>query len=144
VVYGSWVELNPATAEELGFVEGDVIDVESPHGRISAPVYVYPAIRPDVVAMPIGQGHSEYGRYARNRGANPIQILSPVIEPVTGSLASSATRVRLSPTGRRVRLLQTGGTSRQLGRGIVQTAGTAGNAGETARLNNIPITVVQA
>jgi hypothetical protein len=43
-----------------------------------------------------------------------------------------------------VRLLQTGGTSRQLGRGIVQTAGTASNAGETARLNNIPITVVQA
>ncbi|MEE8307145.1 MAG: molybdopterin-dependent oxidoreductase, partial [Gammaproteobacteria bacterium] len=67
VVYGSWVELNPKTAEELGFAEGDLVSVESPRGSITAPVYIYPAIRPDVVAMPIGQGHSDYGRYAKNR-----------------------------------------------------------------------------
>ncbi|HEY0687376.1 MAG TPA: molybdopterin-dependent oxidoreductase [Steroidobacter sp.] len=121
VVYGSWVELNPVTAQQLGVSEGDVVDVQSAHGRISAPVYIYPAIRPDVVAMPIGQGHDEYGRYAQRRGVNPIQILAPEMEPSTGALAWSATRVKLVPTGRRVKLVKTDGASRQLGRNIVRT-----------------------
>ena len=142
VVYGSWVELNPATAGQLGLTEGDVVEVESPQGRIRAPVYVYPAIMPGVVAMPIGQGHGEYGRYARNRGANPIQILAPQMEPHTGSLAWSATRVKLNPTGQKVQIVKTGGTSRQLGRGIVQTTGSGAGAEQSARLNSIPITVV--
>ena len=87
VVYGSWIELNPATAEELGLSEGDVVDVASPSGSISVPVLVYPAIMPGVVAMPIGQGHDAYGRYAKDRGVNPIQILAPQMEAQTGSLA---------------------------------------------------------
>jgi anaerobic selenocysteine-containing dehydrogenase len=124
VVYGSWVELNPVTAKELGLSEGDIVDVQSAHGRVSAPVFVYPAIRPDVVAMPIGQGHGEYGRYAKHRGVNPIQILAPEIEPSTGALAWSATRVKLVPTGRRVELVKTDGTSRQLGRGIIKVVST--------------------
>jgi anaerobic selenocysteine-containing dehydrogenase len=145
VVYGSWVELNPVTAKEIGLSEGDVVDVESAHGRVSVPVYVYPAIRPDVVAMPIGQGHGEYGRYAKHRGVNPIQILAPEIEPSTGSLAWSATRVKLIPTGRRVKLVKTDGTSRQLGRNIVRTTGSAVSTAHDARgakLLNTPIKVV--
>ena len=140
VVYGSWVEMNPATAKQLGLTEGDLVDIESPHGQVRAPVYVYPAIMPDVIAMPIGQGHSEYGRYAKNRGANPIAILSPQIEPHTGGLASSATRVRINATGRRVELVKTGGNSRDLGREIVQT--TDASPSHSAKLNSIPITTV--
>jgi molybdopterin-containing oxidoreductase family iron-sulfur binding subunit len=148
-LYGSWVELNPATAKQLGMSEGDIVDVESAHGRISAPVFVYPAIRPDVVAMPIGQGHREYGRYAKSRGVNPIHLLAPEVEPSTGSLAWSTTRVKLVRTGRRVRLVKTDGTSRDLGRGIVRTTAPASDptnvavgAGPHARLHDIPIKVV--
>ena len=143
VVYGSWVELNPVTAKQLGVTDGDIVDVESPNGRISAPVCVYQAIRPDVVAMPIGQGHSEYGRYAQDRGVNPIQILAPEIEPSTGALAWSATRVKVTPTGRRVQLLKTDGTARELGRDIVRTT-NATATDHSARLRNIPIKVVSA
>ena len=131
VVYGSWIELNPQTAQQLGVGEGDVLEVESPYGKLVAPVYVYPAIRPDVIAIPIGQGHTEYGRYARNRGVNPIGILAPQTEPATGALAWSATRVKLTRTGRHAALVKTGGESRQLGREIVQIA----------RLRSIGITV---
>ncbi len=140
VVYGSWAEMNPATAKRLGLTEGDLVDIESPHGQIRAPVYVYPAIMPDVIAMPIGQGHSEYGRYAKNRGVNPIAILSPEMEPHTGDLASSATRVKINATGRRVELVKTGGNSRDLGREIVQTIDAG--AIHSAKLNSIPITTV--
>lgn len=119
-VYGSWVEVNPATAARLGLAEGDLVSVESTHGSVQAPVCLYPAIRPDVVAMPIGQGHSSYGRYARDRGANPIAILAPELDPAAGSLAWGATRVRLLSTGKRQPLVKTSGTSRDLGRDIVQ------------------------
>jgi len=142
VVYGSWVEMNPATATQLGLTEGELVDVESPHGRIRAPLYLYPAIMPEVVAMPIGQGHFEYGRYAKNRGANPIEILSPQLEPHTGGLAWSATRVKIVATGKRVKIVKTGGTSRDLGRGIVQTTGAKLGAAHGTKLNSIPITVV--
>ena len=40
-------------------------------------VYLYPGIRPDVVAVPMGQGHSDYGRFAKDRGANVVAILRP-------------------------------------------------------------------
>ena len=135
VVYGSWVELNPATAERLGFAEGDLVKVESPYGSITVPVYLYRALRPEVIAMPIGQGHSEYGRYAKDRGSNPIQILAPQMD-TTGNLAWSATRVRLVATGEKVALVKTGGTSRQLGREIIQTttSSAAYNAQDSSRI----------
>ncbi len=145
VVYGSWLEINPETARELGLRDGDLVDVESPQGTISVPVLTFPAIMPNVVAMPVGQGHSEFGRYASGRGANPIEILAPQVEPETGSLAWNATRVRLNPTGRRANLVRTSGLSRDLGRGIIQTTAT-GEAEEHAstKLRSIPITVEPA
>ena len=144
VVWGSWVEINPATATEMGIQEGDLVAVESPNGQITVPVFVYPGIRPDVIAMPIGQGHREYGRFATNRGQNPLQILAPQMESQTGSLAWGATRVKLTPTGRRVKLVKTSGNPRQLGREIIQVTGAsaAENGGHSATLNSIPITVV--
>ena len=142
VVYGSWVEINPETAEQMGLTEGDLVDIQSPHGQLQVPVYIYPAIMPNVVAMPIGQGHREYGRYAKDRGVNPIEILSPQIEPITGNLATSATRVSVTATGKRVKLVKTGGTSRDLGRDIVQTTGGLGVEVTSAADNSIPITEV--
>jgi hypothetical protein len=46
--------------------------------------------------MPVGQGHDTYTRFASGRGANPISILSPTLEPETGTLAWASTRVRIS------------------------------------------------
>ncbi len=119
VVYNSWVELNPKTAAELAIREGDILLVESTAGRLEAPAFIYEAIRPDVVAMPIGQGHGNYGRYASGRGANPIEILAPEIDIDSGGLAWSATRVKISKTGRRVHVIKTDGTTRELGRNIL-------------------------
>jgi anaerobic selenocysteine-containing dehydrogenase len=114
VTWGSWVELNPQTAAALGIRQGDLVAVESPHGRIAAPAVLYPGIRPDVVAMPAGQGHERYGRYATGRGANPFKILAPLTEPETGSLAWAATRVRLSKAAGTGRLVTFGTDERLL------------------------------
>jgi anaerobic selenocysteine-containing dehydrogenase len=104
VAWTTWLEMNPRTANDLRLAEGDIVGVESPNGRVEATVYVYPGIAPDVLAMPLGQGHTVYGRYARGRGANPFALLAPVTEEETGGLAWAATRVRVTPTARRRRL----------------------------------------
>jgi len=119
VVYGSWAELNPVTADELGIQEGDVLEVESPLGSVYVPALIFPAIRPGVVAIPVGQGHAAYGRYAKNRGVNPIHIVATLMDDQSGDLAWAATRVKLTNTGERLRIVKTDGVTRTLGRQIL-------------------------
>lgn len=95
----SWVDINPATAARLGVSEGDVVEVRSAHGAVRAGAVITPGVAPDVVAMPAGQGHRTFTRYASNRGANPVEVLAPVTEPATGALAWAATRVRVTRLG---------------------------------------------
>ena len=99
VMWNSWVEINPKTAEELGLKDDDVVRLVSPFGEIEASVYRYPAIHPDVIAIPFGQGHSAYGRYAAGRGSSPARLL-PVKINGAGDLAFGAVKVRLEKTGR--------------------------------------------
>lgn len=77
--------------------------------------------------MPIGQGHTSFGRYATDRGANPLGILSPEVDARTGALAWGATRVNLTPTGERIKFVKTGGWSRTLDRQILGPAAGGGD-----------------
>jgi anaerobic selenocysteine-containing dehydrogenase len=126
IVYASWVELNPKTAKELKVRDGDIVLVESPSGKVESRVHVYPAIMPDVVAMPVGQGHTAYGRYAKGRGSNPLHILSPAKDNKSGAFAWAATRVKITRTGERVMFAKTAGNDRMLGRDIYKTTGHNG------------------
>lgn len=111
-VWNTWVELNPRTARDLRVTEGDIVKVESPNGAsIEVPVYVHPAAPPTVVAIPLGQGHARYGRWATQRGQNPMALLAPMMDRTTNSLAYGATRVRLSKTGRHVGLAKMEGSA---------------------------------
>src|SRR6185503_17727989 len=98
-MWSSWVELNPQTAERLALKEGDVVEIASAHGSGRAPAVMVPGIAPDMVAMPVRQGHQTFTRYASGRGANPIAILAPAAEPETGALAWAATRVAIARAG---------------------------------------------
>lgn len=95
-VWSSWVEINLQTAEKMGIRQGDLVEITSSQGSIRVPAFPSPGIAPDVIAMPVGQGHENYTRYATGRGANPIEILAPVKEPETGALAWAATRVKIA------------------------------------------------
>lgn len=107
-MWSSWVEVNPQTAARLGVAEGDVVEIASRHGVLRAPALISPGVAPNVIAMPVGQGHERlpdgtalFTRYASGRGSNPIKILAPLVEPETGALAWAATRVRLTRAGGR-------------------------------------------
>jgi anaerobic selenocysteine-containing dehydrogenase len=100
VMWNTWVEINPETAHELGIENDDVVKIISEAGEVEAPVYLYPAIRPDVIAMPFGQGHTAYGRYAQGRGANPADLLGAHFNEA-GDLAFAGMKVRVEKTGRK-------------------------------------------
>jgi len=102
-VWRNWIEVNPKTAAGLGLVEGDGVTVTSPSGKITAHVAFNPGVAKDVAAMPLGQGHTRYGKYANGRGENPISLL-----PAGETYALQATRVALAKTKLSTTLARTG------------------------------------
>jgi menaquinone reductase, molybdopterin-binding-like subunit len=98
-MWSSWIEINPQTAERLQLAQGDLVDVTSSQGTLRAAVMIYPGIAPDVVAMPAGQGHETYTRYASGRGVNPMAIVAASTDAETGAPAWAATRVKLARAG---------------------------------------------
>ena len=99
VMWNTWVEMNPVTAHELGIENDDIVEIVSEAGSVEAPVYLYPAIRPDVIAMPFGQGHTAYGRFAAGRGANPADVLGSHFNEA-GDLAFAGMKVAVKKTGK--------------------------------------------
>lgn len=75
VTWNTWVEMNPETARQSGIENDDILRITSEAGSVEVPVYLYPAIRPEVIAMPFGQGHTAYGQFAAGRGANPADLM---------------------------------------------------------------------
>jgi anaerobic selenocysteine-containing dehydrogenase len=123
VMWNTWVAMNPETAHKLNVVNDDVVKVISEAGEVEAAVYVYPAIHPEVIAMPFGQGHTAYGRFATTtppgerflglvpkpqdalpgqatqRGANPADVLGAHFNEA-GDLAFAGMKVNIKKTGR--------------------------------------------
>jgi anaerobic selenocysteine-containing dehydrogenase len=98
-MWSSWVEINPATAARLGIGQGDIVEIASAHGSVRTAAMMSPGIAPDLLAMPAGQGHATFTRYASGRGENPVSLLGPVREATTGAFAWAATRVRIARIG---------------------------------------------
>jgi molybdopterin-containing oxidoreductase family iron-sulfur binding subunit len=111
IVWHSWLEINPTTAAARGLVNGDVVTVASPNGSVEAPVWLYPGIREDVVALAMGAGHTSMGRYADNHGVNALDLLPPSPEQPSGAMVTVGTTVTLVPTGRRMRLASIDGAN---------------------------------
>ena len=118
MAWHSWVEVHPGTADRLGLRDGDVVRVRSPHGEVEAPVWRYPGIRVDTVALAMGGGHESYGRFAQGMGVNAMDLLPAEVEQPSGALVLLATRVSLEPTETHRRLATIEGSSDQHGRGI--------------------------
>jgi anaerobic selenocysteine-containing dehydrogenase len=102
--WSTWAEINSIQADELGIKEGDVLLIRSTSGEIEVLAYPHPGVRPGVIGIPMGQGHHEGGRYAKERGANVLSILVDEKDAETGALAWAATRVRVQRAGKRVKV----------------------------------------
>lgn len=122
-VWGSWAEIHPSTAASLGVATGDFVTVTSPQGSLTVPVYVYRGVHPEAVAIPVGQGHEEYGQWATGRGVNPIKLFGNHTDSKTGELATLGTRVKLVKANVKEseKLVRFGGSESQVGRKLVAT-----------------------
>ena len=100
VMWNTWVEMNPVTAEELGLEDDDLVAITSEAGVLEVPVYRYPAIRPDTIAIPFGQGHTAYGRYAEKRGVNPTDLIGQNFNEA-GDLAFAGMKVKIKKIGKK-------------------------------------------
>ncbi|HET6318236.1 MAG TPA: molybdopterin dinucleotide binding domain-containing protein, partial [Chloroflexota bacterium] len=98
-MWSNWVEINNHTAKRLGIGNGDIVEITSSQGTVRAPAVVSPGLAPDVVAMPVGQGHRMFTRYATGRGSNPLPLIAPLTEAATGEWAWAATRVKVARVG---------------------------------------------
>ena len=138
VLWSSWVELHPETAERRGIDRGDIVEVRAGNVSLRAPAIPYLGVRPDVVALAIGFGHRSrielpvfdpkadqnpiqwgYGRYARELGVNPLDLL-PATTNATGDIVLTGQRVSITRTGDHVTVPSTEGSARQHGRGVAQ------------------------
>ena len=72
LVWDSWAEIHPDTARKLDVAKDDILELKTEHGAIEAPALIASTVRPGVIAVPLGQGHRAYGRYARDVGANAV------------------------------------------------------------------------
>ena len=124
VVWRSWVEVNSREARRRGFRDGDVVTVKSSAGEVDVPVNIHPGIPPNVVAVPLGRGHTESGQYAQGFGENILSVLGDdaTVQDL-GAQAWASVKVTLTGTGRRIRLprMEGGFTGLQLeGAEIIQ------------------------
>ena len=69
-------------------------------GAVEASVYKYPAIRPDTIAMPFGQGHTAYGQFAEGRGVNPNDLMGATFNEA-GDLTFAGIKVKIEKTGKK-------------------------------------------
>jgi molybdopterin-containing oxidoreductase family iron-sulfur binding subunit len=129
IVWDSWAEMHPRTAKNLGIVDGDMLEITSASGTIQeVQAYIFPGVHPDVIAIPLGQGHEAgMGRYAVNSPTvNPFRILDPVFDRKTGEVALYGTHVKIAKTGKRVNVVRdegwkSGNLKTQAGRKLVVT-----------------------
>ena len=129
VTWQTWVEVNARLASDLGWREGDVIRIEANGSFIQALLYPNPALPPNVVAVPMGQGRRNGPGYAVNEeereSSNILSILNPNLVNETGALAWAGNRVRLAATGESLRVSKFEGeyAAREIGNQIVNNPG---------------------
>jgi anaerobic selenocysteine-containing dehydrogenase/Fe-S-cluster-containing dehydrogenase component len=121
IVWDSWIEIHPNTAAKLGlqqdykstylFAGINVIEVSTPNGSFEVSAHITPMVMPGVLAIPIGQGHSAYGRYARDRGVNLWSFLPE---------GARSVGVEVRTTDKHHMLVTPLGNSNMMGRSIIE------------------------
>jgi len=125
ISWNSWAEISPKTARGLGVVFGDVVSIDTGIGSIDVSVYPRGGVRDDIIAIPIGQGHT-VGHYASMagdeqpgvaRGANVATVLPAALDEAGGQ-AYLSTKASVTKTGRFRRLAMSQWTDNQRKRGL--------------------------
>jgi anaerobic selenocysteine-containing dehydrogenase/Fe-S-cluster-containing dehydrogenase component len=121
IVWDNWAEIHPDTAAQFGLKEDyqsarlyagvNVIEISTPAGSVEIAVTISPVVKPGVIAMPYGQGHTDYGRYANGIGVNPWSFMPA---------GTSSIPVSIRVTEKEHKLITPLGKSDMMGRSIIE------------------------
>ncbi|WP_372682525.1 menaquinone reductase molybdopterin-binding-like subunit QrcB [Desulfosarcina sp.] len=90
-----FIEINPQTAGAVGVREGERATLTTPRGEAQVRVHLFEGIKPGVLAMARGLGHTAYDGYLAGKGVNVNELIGPVEDPSTGFDAAWGIRAKL-------------------------------------------------
>jgi anaerobic selenocysteine-containing dehydrogenase len=97
--WDNFVEMNTETARHLGVDDRDKVWIQSDvHGttrKIKARARVFEGMLPGVVAIAVGQGHYAPGKWDKDIGVNPYEIIGLDYDAVSGQPSFFNTRVKV-------------------------------------------------
>ena len=88
VTWTPWAELSPGTAARLGIETEDVVAIITPAGSVELTAYIYPGLRDDAVAIPLGTPEA-------------LQLIPSIAEGSSGGLAWLGARATVRRTGKK-------------------------------------------
>jgi molybdopterin-containing oxidoreductase family iron-sulfur binding subunit len=120
--WSSWAEIHPKSAQRFGLAQGDMVTLRTSYGEVTVPVYISEYVDVGIVAVPIGQGHKDFGRYAKSvGGGNVLHALRPVIDETSDIVALVGTEVEVKRSLATGTLPNAQGSDSQHGRELART-----------------------
>ena len=116
LAWGSCADLNPLTAQRLGFVDGQWISLRCGQESIQTPLRITDDVAIDTVLVLLGQGHTALGRQAKGSGANAFRLMCDNF--VGGPFG----RVEVSPAKNAAEPVYLSASQKQFERNLVQWA----------------------
>ena len=90
------LEINPATAKQLGLTEGRLSTLTTPKGSAQVKIRLTHGIMPGVIAVPRGLGHTADNRFLAGKGINYNRLSGPADDPASGYNAAWGIRAKLT------------------------------------------------
>lgn len=96
VGWASPAQVHMETARSLNLSDGERVWIESPFGKIQAYLKISENVPPGMVCIPLGQGHTSYGRWQKGIGCNPNDVIGVDFDALSGQSAFYNTRVKIN------------------------------------------------
>jgi menaquinone reductase, molybdopterin-binding-like subunit len=91
-----YVWMNSATARAYGLQAEDNIKLIGPNGSCLAKVRIFEGVGRNMVAAPLGFGHTAWDKFSRNKGDNIYKVLTVRTEPGSNLAVWADSRVRIA------------------------------------------------
>lgn len=122
IAWDAWAEISPKSAAKFGLAKGDLVTLRNGLGELSLPLVISPYVHDDIVAVPMGHGHTGFGRFAMAVKGNAMLPLPNDLSELSGSLATFSTKVSVIRARGAADAVNVQGSDDQMGRGIGQTS----------------------
>ncbi len=90
-----YVHINKATAKKLGLRQGKKVKLVSSAGECKALINITETVMNDVVAAPLGFGHTAWDDFSKGKGDNIFNVLTVTQEKGTGLYVWNNSRVKV-------------------------------------------------